>query len=47
MLAATTFNKFHGIGMLAITTLKEKHNSKIFRSFENLIANFGGDKRIQ
>ena len=30
-------NTFHGIGMLTVTTNKEKHNSQIFRSFENLI----------
>ena len=45
MLAVTTFNKFHGIRMLAVTTFKEKRNSKILRSFENLIGNFGGDRR--
>ena len=45
MLAVTTFNKFHGIRMLAVTTFKGKRNSKILRSFENLIGNFGGDKR--
>lgn len=36
---------FHGIGMLAVTANKEKDNSQIFRSFENLIGNFGRDKR--
>ena len=38
-------SKFHGMRMLAVTTFKEKRNSKILRSFENLIGNFGGDRR--
>ena len=33
------------IGMLVVTTFKEKHNSRIFRPSENLIENFGGDNR--
>ena len=37
--------KLHGIGILVVTTLKEKHNSRIFRPSENLIENFGGDNR--
>ena len=37
--------KLHGIGILVVTTLKEKHNSRIFRPSENLIENSGGDNR--